>query len=255
MPVPGQVTNPEAVQASEMTFQSGGDSLNGYLARPSRAGTYPGVIVIHEAFGMVKHIRDLARRFANAGFIALAPDLYSRVGSPNPDDMQSVLPKMFGLSDAQIVRDLEAAAAYLRGQPGQNGKVGCIGFCSGGRQTLLFACSSDRVDAAVDCWGGFISSATPQDKTTPERPTPVIDLLPQLHCPLYAVFGAEDQNPAPAEAEELRQRLERAGQTFQIQVFENAGHAFLADYRPSYREGPAFELWPRASSFFQTHLR
>ncbi len=255
MPIPGQVTNPEAVQTQDVSFPSGGDTVQGYLARPSRPGTYPGVIVIHEAFGMVEHIRDLARRFANAGFIGLAPDLYSRVGGPNPDDMQSVFPKMFGLADAQVVRDLEAAAAYLRGQEGANGKVGCIGFCSGGRQTLLFACSSDQVDAAVDCWGGFISRATPDALTTPERPTPIMDLLPQLRCPLFAVFGAEDQNPTTAEAEEMRRRLEQAGKTFQIKVFENAGHAFLADYRPSYREGPANELWPQIISFFETHLR
>ena len=255
MPVPGQVTDPAAVQAQDVTFPSASDTIQGYLARPSRAGTHPGVIVIHEAFGMVEHIRDLARRFANAGFIALAPDLYSRVGGPNPDDMQSVFPKMFGLSDDQVVRDLEAAAAFLRGQEGSSGKVGCIGFCSGGRQTLLFACRSDQVDAAVDCWGGFISRATPNDVTTPERPTPVMDLLPQLHCPLFAVFGEEDQNPTPAEAEEMRRRLEQAGKTFQLKVFPNAGHAFLADYRPSYREGPAMELWPQIVSFFETHLR
>ena len=255
MPVPGQVTDPAAVQTSDVTFQSNGDTIRGYLARPSRSGTYPGVIVIHEAFGLVEHIRDVARRFANSNFIALAPDLYSRVGGPNPDDMQSVLPKMFSLSDAQVVRDLEAAATYLWGQEGASGKVGCIGFCSGGRQTLLFACSSDQVDAAVDCWGGFISRATPNDVTTPERPTPVIDLLPQLRCPLFAVFGAEDQNPTTAEAEEMRRRLEQAGKTYEIKVFENAGHAFLADYRPSYREGPAFELWPQIVSFFETHLR
>ncbi len=256
MPVPGQVTNPELLHAEDVTFESDGYPMEAYLARPRQPGPRPGIIVIHEAFGPVDHTRDIARRFANIGYIALAPNLYSRVGAPDPNDMQSVFAKMLGLRDAQVVRDLEAAAAYLRAQEGATGKVGCIGFCSGGRQTLLFACSSNKVDAAVDCWGGFITRASPDAITTPERPVPVMDLVAHLHCPLLAVSGAEDQNPSPADAEELRRRLERAGKTAMVKVFENAGHDFLADYRPQhYREGPAFELWPQIVSFFETHLR
>jgi carboxymethylenebutenolidase len=152
------------------------------------------------------------------------------------------------------VRDCEAAAALLRKQVGCNGKVGCVGFCVGGRWTLLYACSSSTVNAAVDCWGGFITRASLEKETTPERPRPVIDLVPSLNCPLYVVCGEEDQNPSPAIAEELRQRLQKAGKTFQFDMFKNAGHAFLADYRPSYQEKAAFELWPKLVSFFKTHL-
>jgi carboxymethylenebutenolidase len=252
--VPGAVTDLSRVQSEATRFKSGGDTIDAYLARPSQAGRHPGIIVIHEAFGLVEHIRDIARRFANLGFTALAPDLYTRGGAPDPTDMGSVFPKMFGLADAQVVKDLEAAAAHLRGLPGASGKVGCIGFCSGGRQTLLFATSSDKVDAAVDCWGGFISRATPDAATTPQRPTPIIDLVDRLRCPLFAAFGAEDQNPSPAEADELRRRLEKGGKQGTVKVYEDAGHAFLADYRPSWREGPAFKLWPEIVQFFEKHL-
>jgi len=254
MTVPGQVADLAAIHTEDITFKSGGDTIEGYLARPRAAGSYPGIIVIHEAFGPVEHIRDIACRFANIGFNALAPNLYSRVGAPGSTDMQLVFGRMFGLPDAQIVRDLEAAAVHLRGLTGATGKIGCIGFCSGGRQTLLFACSSERVDAAVDCWGGFITCATPTDETTPQRPTPVIDLVETLHCPLLAVFGEEDENPSPADAAELQRRLEQAGKTATVKIFKGAGHAFLADYRPSYREGPAFELWPQIVSLFETNL-
>jgi carboxymethylenebutenolidase len=252
--VPGAVTDLSRVQSEQTRFKSGGDTIDAYLARPTAAGRHPGIIVIHEAFGLVEHIRDVARRFANLGFTTIAPDLYTRGGAPDPSDMNTVFPKMFGLSDAQVVKDLEAAAAHLRGLAGATGKVGCIGFCSGGRQTLLFASSSDKVDAAVDCWGGFISRATPDASTTPQRPTPIIDLVDRLHCPLFAAFGAEDQNPSPAEADELRRRLEKGGKQGTVKTYEGAGHAFLADYRPSWREGPAFELWPDIVQFFEKHL-
>jgi len=255
MALAGEVTNLAALETRDVTFPSDSFQLKGYLARPKAPGTYPAIIVLHEAFGLVEHERDVARRFANVGFIALAPDIYSRVGAPrSPTDMTEVRTKMFGLRDEQIVRDENAAAAFLRAQPGANGKVGCVGFCVGGRWTLLFACGSNQVNAAVDCWGGFITRATPEAATTPERPTPVIDLAPHLHCPLFIVCGEEDQNPSPADAEQLCQRLERAGKAFQYELFKNAGHAFFADYRPSYREKAAFELWPKMVTFFKTHL-
>jgi carboxymethylenebutenolidase len=127
--IPGAVTDPSRVRGEAIEFKSGGDTIRGYLARPSQPGRNPGIVVIHEAFGLVEHIRDIARRFANIGYNALAPDLYTRSGAPNPDDMNSVFPVMFGLPDAQAVRDLEAAAAQLRGLSGATAKVGVIGFC------------------------------------------------------------------------------------------------------------------------------
>jgi carboxymethylenebutenolidase len=255
MSLPGEVTNPAALETRDVTFQSDGFAMRAYLARTKAPGTYPSVIVLHEAFGLVEHERDVARRFANAGFIALAPDVYSRIGAPqNASDMTEVRAKMFGLTDAQLVRDFEAAAAFVRAQPGASGKLGCVGFCVGGRWTLLFACSSDKVDAAIDCWGGFITRATPDALTTPARPTPVVDLAARLHCPLYIVCGEEDQNPSPADAAELGRRLEQAGKNFKIEVFKNAGHAFFADYRPSYREPAAFDLWPKMVAYFKTNL-
>jgi carboxymethylenebutenolidase len=254
--IPGAVTDPGRVHGETLRIQSGAETIAGYLARPSRPGNNPGIIVIHEAFGLVEHIRDLARRFANLGYNALAPDLYTRKGPPSdPNNFDTVLPVMFGLPDAQAVRDLEAAAAHLRALPGATRKVGAIGFCSGGRHTLLFACSSDKVDAAIDCWGGFVDRATPDAETTAARPTPVLDMIGRLHCPLFAAFGEEDQNPSPAIAEELKSRAQRAGKDVTTKIYKNAGHAFLADYRPSYREGPAHELWSDILAFFDKHLK
>ena len=255
MPVAGEVTDASAVQDEVISIQTGGHAYDAYLARPANPTDAPGIIVIHEAFGMVDHIRDVARRFANIGYNAIAPNLYARSGAPDASDITTVLPKMFGLPDAEAVAVLEAAAAALRRQDGASGQVGVIGFCSGGRQTLLVACSSDAINAAVDCWGGFLTQATPEAKTTEARPTPIVDLVPRLRCPLYAVFGGEDQNPSPAVAAELEKRLAETTQPHTVEVFPGAGHAFFADYRPSYNETAAFDLWPKVTAFFAAHLR
>ena len=254
--IPGAVTDPGRVRGEAIQLKSGGDTIEGYLARPSQNGSYPGIVVIHEAFGLVEHIRDLARRFANIGYNALAPDLYTRAGPPkDPGDMASVFPVMFGLRDSQAVGDLEASADYLRGLAGATGKVGAIGFCSGGRHTLLFACSSNKLDAAVDCWGGFITRATPDAETTTARPTPPVTMIDRLSCPLFGVFGEEDQNP-PVELEaELKKRGQAAKKDVTTKVYKSAGHAFLADYRPSYREPAAKELWADATAFLGKHLK
>ncbi|MDH4143943.1 MAG: dienelactone hydrolase family protein [Acidimicrobiia bacterium] len=254
MALPGALTDPAAVRGERTSYPSGGRSVPAYLARPAAGGSRGGLIVIHEAFGPVEHIDDLARRFAGAGFDAIAPDLYHRDGAPDPTDMGSVMAKMFGLADGDAIADLEAAAAHLRSLDSSNGKVGVLGFCSGGRQTLLLACSSSVVDAAAPCWGGFIDRATPDAETTAERPVKVIDLAGQAHCPLYVVGGVEDQNPSPEVLRELGSRLAAAGRPAEVEIFDDAGHAFLADYRPSYREGPAHALWPKLVSFFQAHL-
>ena len=204
---PGVVTDPSRIKGGVVSLQSGGDSIAAYVATPNQPGNYPGIVVIQEAFGLVDHICDLARRFANIGYNACAPALYWRRGAPkNPDNMDDVRPVMFGLPDSEAVQDLEAAADYLRALPGATGKIGAIGFCSGGRHTLLFAVSSSKVDAAIDCWGGFIDRANPDEQTNAARPKAPLDMVGQLHCPLFGVFGAEDQNP-PVELEaELKKR-------------------------------------------------
>lgn len=254
MAIPGQVTDLTRIESHLVRYSSDGAAIDAYLAQPHAPGLYPGVIVIHEAFGPVEHIHDVARRLANQGYIALAPNLYSRVGTPSPSNTEEVFSKMFALSDAQVVRDLENGARFIRSLPHASGRVGAIGFCSGGRQTLLFATSSSEVDAAIDCWGGFIRKATPTELTTKSRPTPIIDLVQNLYCPLFVVIGEEDQNPSPEDGAALKSRLEQHHKTFQYKVYQEAGHAFFADYRPNYREGAAFKLWDDVLEFFGTHL-
>ncbi len=255
--VPGAVTDPSALAAEELTFAgAGGTQINGYLARPANPGSHPGMIVIHEAHGLNEHIRDVTNRIADLGYVALGVDLYTREGGPPPmGDLPALMARLFAMQDATVLGDLEGAADHLRAREDATGKVGCIGFCMGGRYTLLFAGASDRLDAAVDCWGGFIDRATPDEHSTPARPTPPLELADKLACPLLAAVGAEDQNPSPQLAEQLRERATASGQEVEVDVYEDAGHAFFADYRPNYRPAAAAKLWDEIVPFLQRHLQ
>jgi carboxymethylenebutenolidase len=254
--VPGAVADPSGLQAQDLTFPgAGGQTVNGYLVEPAAPGTRPGMIVIHEAGGLNDHIRDVADRFAQLGYVTLAVDLYTREGGPPPTgDMQAIMERLFSMADETVRGDLEGAADHLRSLAQVSGKVGCIGFCMGGRYTLLMAVSSDRLDAAVDCWGGFIDRATLEETSTANRPTPPLDLAGGLHCPLLAAVGAEDQNPSPELGDELRERAKASGQEVKVDVYEDAGHAFFADYRPTYRPQAAALLWQEIVPFLARHL-
>src|ERR1035437_3832016 len=254
--VPGAVIDPGALTGEDLSSPGAdGTAINGYLARLTAGGPRPAIVVIHEAGGLGDHIRDVANRFAQLGYVALAVDLYTREGGPPPmGDMEKVMARLFSMSDRLVLGDLEGAADFLRAREDVDGKVGCIGFCMGGRYALLFATASDRLDAVVDCWGGFIDSATPEERSTAERPTPPLDLAAQLRCPLLAAVGAEDSNPSPELAERLRERASQSGQEVKVDVYEGAGHAFFADYRPSYRPEPAARLWREIVPFLAHNL-
>jgi carboxymethylenebutenolidase len=256
--VPGAVPADSQVLGEDLTFAGAGDEpIKGYLALPAGAPeSRPAMIVIHEAMGLNEHIRDIVNRLANLGYVSLGVDLYTREGGPPPaGDMPAMMERLFSIPDERVVGDLEGAAEFLRARDDVSGRVGCIGFCMGGRYTLLFATSSDHLDAAVDCWGGFIDRSTPDEVSTPARPTPPLERAGQLSCPLLAAVGAEDQNPSPALGEQLREAAARSGQPVQIDIYEDAGHAFFADYRPNYRPAAAAKLWEQIVPFLAAHLQ
>lgn len=227
-----------------------GDSIGGYLARPSRRGRYPGVIIIHEVYGLVNHWRELAFKFAGHGYVALAPDLHWREGPGHPDDIAAPLREQGGVPDDRCIGDCKGAVTYLKGLPQCSGKLGVIGYCSGGRQVVLFACNTTSLSAAVNCYGGRVI----QEEFTERHPRAPIDMIPGLNCPMLGLFGEEDQNPSPEHVERLRQELIRHHKTFEFHSYPNAGHAFFADYRPSYRQHAAVDGWERVFGWFGKYL-
>jgi carboxymethylenebutenolidase len=209
------------------------------------------VVVIHHMPGYDAATKEMVRRFAAHGYLAVCPNLYSREApGAEPDDAAALVRAAGGVPDERLVGDVAGAAAYLRGLPGSNGKVGVIGHCSGGRQAFLAACSLE-LDAAVDCYGAYVAGP-PEDG--PLKRTPVIGLAGQLSCPLLGLFGMEDRSPTPEQMTELGVELDRLGKPYEFHFFEGAGHAFFAVDRPSYRPAAAVEGWQRIFTFFDTHL-
>jgi carboxymethylenebutenolidase len=257
--VPGALEDPSAVLAEEVHFEgASGTELRAYLSRPvsHESDPLPAIIVIHTAAGLEAHIEDVCNRFAMLGYASLGVDLYVREGGPPPmDDLGALMSRLFSMPDETILGDLGGAARYLRSRPDCDGKLGCIGFCMGGRCTLLFACTSTVLSAAVDCWGGFIDAATLEELSTSERPTPPLELAERLSCPLLAAIGAEDSNPSREVGEQLRERALLSGKEVKVNVYEDAGHAFFADQRPTYRPAAAARLWEDVVPFFAHHLR
>ncbi len=209
------------------------------------------MIVIHEAGGLGEHISDVANRFANLGYLALGVDLYTREGGPPPmQDMQAMMARLFAMSDATALGDLEGAADFLRARGG----------CAAGRSAASASawagatrcCSPARaIDSTPPLTAGAGSSTGPrrEERSTPVRPTPPLEMAERLSCPLLAAIGAEDQNPSPELGEQLRERAAASGQEVKVDVYEGAGHAFFADYRPTYRPGPAAKLWAEIVPF------
>jgi carboxymethylenebutenolidase len=231
-----------------------GDDIEAYAARPLGSGPYPGVVVIHHMPGWDEWTREVTRKFAQHGYAALAPHLYSRFGPGSPDDVAARARAAGGVSDDQVVGDVAGAAHLLRTQPNANGRVGAIGFCSGGRHTYLVACRLPDLDAAVDCWGGSVIVDDPS-QLSPLRPVPVIDLTPELNCPLLGIFGNEDRNPDVNQVNRTEETLKRLGKNYEFHRYDGAGHAFFAVDRAAYRPEQAVDAWGKVFAFFERYLK
>ncbi len=182
----------------------------------------------------------------------ICPNLYWREApGAASDDAAATARAQGGVPDERLVGDVGGAASYLRALPSSNGKVGVIGYCSGGRQTVLAACHLD-VDAAVDCYGAFVTGSSPEG--SPVHFTNLVDQLPDLRAPLLGLFGKEDSYPSPDQVAELDQILTANNKPHEFHSYDDAGHAFFAVDRPSYRVAAANDGWEQIKKFYGTHL-
>ncbi len=230
----------------------GGDEINAYFAKPHGPGPFPGVGILHHMPGWDEATTEIANRFAEHGYLAIVPNLHYRAGpDASPDDAAAATRAAGGVPDTQMLGDLDGAVRHLRSQADSNQKVGVIGYCSGGRQSFIAACSLD-VDAAVDCYGGAVVRSTPQAEAM--GLTAAIQLAPNLKCPLLGLFGQEDQFPSPEEVDELEAELERLGKVYEFHRFEGAGHGFFGWSRESYRPVAATAGWEFIFDFYARYL-
>jgi carboxymethylenebutenolidase len=226
--------------------------LEAYLARPLGDDPRGGVVVIHHLPGYDDSTKEIVRRFAAHGYAAICPNLYSREGAGvSPDDQAAAVRARGGVPDEQLVGDVAGAAAHLNSLDHANGKIGVIGYCSGGRQSFLAACSL-QIDAAVDCYGAFVVNEPPEQ--FPLKATPLISKAPDLSCPLLGLFGAEDSHPTPDEVAALSAELQKLGKEHEFHTFPDAGHAFFSVDRPAYRPAAAVAGWKKIFDFYGRHL-
>ena len=241
------------IAESIMISGHGGDTIEAYSARPLEPRRQVGgVVVIHHMPGYDAGTKEIARTFAVHGYNAMLPNLYWREApGASPDDAAAAARAVGGVPDERLVGDVAGAAAFLRGLSTSNGKVGVIGYCSGGRQSFLAAVSLP-LEAAVDCYGAFVVGDPPAGM--PLKVGPIVDKTPDLSCPLLGLFGADDKYPSPSEVAELEAALKAAGKTYEFHTYEGAGHAFFSVNRPAYRPEAAVDGWQKIFTFFGKYL-
>ncbi|HVD04182.1 MAG TPA: dienelactone hydrolase family protein [Candidatus Dormibacteraeota bacterium] len=230
----------------------GGDRIEAYLAEPLDQRPTGAMVVIHHMPGYDEGTKEITRKFAAEGYLALCPNLYTREApGASADDAAATARAQGGVPDERLVGDVGGCVKFLRDLPHSNGKVGVIGYCSGGRQSFLAACKLS-LQAAIDCYGAFVVGQPPEG--FPLKVRPLSDLADQLACPLLGLFGAEDQHPSSAEVQELDDLLSGHGKSHEFRSYQGAGHAFFAVDRPSYRPEAAKDGWSRIWQFLAVNL-
>lgn len=251
-PVFGEVltTDTAGLTAGEVKVPAVGGEMPVYRAMPEKGGPFPVVLVVHEIFGVHEHIKDVCRRLAKLGYLAVAPELYARQGdvSKMPDAQEIFSNVVSKVPDAQVMADLDAAADWA-GKSGRGDlkRLGITGFCWGGRMVWLYAAYSPRLKAGVAWYGRLAGQASDLQPLHP------IDVAAKLKAPVLGLYGGADTGIPMETVERMRQALKAAGSPSEIAVYPDTPHGFHADYRPSYRKEAAQDGWKRLHEWFKRH--
>ena len=259
MPIMAQTaikTSSEGLTAGETSFEVNGFKVPAYYAAPAGKKNLPVILVIQEIFGVHEYMADTARRFAKAGYLAIAPELFARQGDPAQyaETAKLIAEVVSKVPDAQVMADLDGAVKWASANGGNPQKVGITGFCWGGRITWLYAEQSKNVKAGVAWYGRLVGQPT---ALTPKHP---LDLAAGLRAPVLGLYGGQDGGIPLTTVNEMKDALAAAGargnaaaRGSEFVVYPDAPHAFHADYRPSYRKAAADDGFRRAIDWFKTH--
>jgi carboxymethylenebutenolidase len=252
MPVTAQTvvrTDAVGLTVGDVILTVGDQKVPVYRAQPEGKTNLPVVLVISEIFGVHEHIADMARRFAKQGYLALAPELFVRQGDPSSFGTVAELIKevISKVPDAQVMGDLDACVAWAKANGGNVDKLGITGFCWGGRITWMYSAHNPSVKAGVAWYGKLVGAKT---ELTPSYP---VDIAANLKTPVLGLYGGKDEGIPQASIEQMKTALAQGGSKSEFVVYPNSGHAFNADYRPSYVEADAKDGWKRCLAWFQEH--
>jgi len=242
-------TDTQGIDAGEVMIPVTGGDMPTYYARPTGAGPFPTVLVNEEIFGVHDYIKDVCRRFAKLGYVAVAPEIYFREGDiTKVTDMGTLFGQFISKApDDRVLADLDAAVKWAVAHKGDAARMGVTGFCRGGRNTWMYAAHSKSVKAAV-AWYGPIAGAT-----TPIQPKTVLDIAAEINCPLLGLYGGQDASIKVDDVQAAAAKARAAGKTVEIVVYPDAPHGFHADYRPSYRPADAIDGWAKMLAWFKQY--
>jgi carboxymethylenebutenolidase len=248
-----QRTSYEGLLAETVTVEGGGgDRIPAYLARPLADAPRPAVIVLHHRAGWDWASKEIVRRLAAEGFVAIMPHLHHRHAPGDPPEVAAAAAlQEGGIADAQVLGDSIGTKTFIESQPYTTGRVGIIGYCSGGRQAYMVACST-TMHATVVCYGGRIVAS--EDQLSERMPVAAIDMTESLSGPVLGLFGRHDTKPSPEDVAKLSSELERHKKTFRFRTYDDAGHAFFAVDRDTYRPDAAAKGWSEVFEWFSEHL-
>jgi carboxymethylenebutenolidase len=250
----GQVvkTDTTGIMAGDFEVKIGDYGMPVYEARPASGGPAPIVVCISEVWGVHEWVRDVTRRFAKAGYYAVAPELFKREGGVGQlSDMQAILKIVFAVPRKQLLGDVAAAIDWAKKRPGARAdRVGVTGWCWGGGVVYQVAATNPDIKAAVSWYGA-------PGRPFPDQPAPVsgFDVAKDIKTPLLGLYGETDTSPTPADAKKLGELVKMHNPNVEIVIEPGAGHAFFADYRPSFNAAAAADGWKRCTDWFAKYLK
>jgi len=243
-------TDAKGLEAGEVKIPVEKGDIPAYRAMPDKGGPFPVILVVQEIFGVHEHIKDLCRRLAKVGYLAVAPEMYARQGDVSKlTDINEIITKVVSkVPDAQVMSDLDAAVAWAKKSgKGDTAKLGVTGFCWGGRIVWLYAAHNKDLKAGVAWYGRLVGTA---DDLHPKHP---IDLVGKLNAPVLGLYGEADTGIPVKTVEQMRQKLKDEKKTAEIVLYPDTPHGFNADYRPSYRKDKAEDAWKKMLDWFKKY--
>jgi carboxymethylenebutenolidase len=241
-------TDTDGIDAGEVSIPTKDGKMPAYRAMPQGKGPFPVVLVVQEIFGVHEHIKDLARRLAKAGYLAIAPELYARQGDVSKlTNINEIISQVVSkVPDEQVMSDLDATVAWAKASgKGDTSKLAITGFCWGGRIVWLYSAHNPNLKAGVAWYGRIVGTKNPLQPKYP------LDIAADLHAPVLGLYGAADTGIPVASVEQMRAALKEHNKPSEIELYPDTPHGFNADYRPTYRKKEAEDGWKKMLAWFK----